>query len=203
MEDRIVKIISYLFHPLFMPVYIILMLISFPYYVASQLPVQSKLILLGTVAVMTVFIPLLFTAFMRRRKIIRSFFLESKEERIYPLLAVAVSYYITYFILKGYPVSALFSYYMLGSTFLAVLALIISFYLKISLHMIGLGGVLGLVLGMALNFSFNLFWPLIALVVASGLTAYTRLKTNSHKPSEIYSGFLMGGVTMFILFYFI
>ena len=203
MEDRIVKVISYLFHPLFIPTYIILLLISQPYYIASQLPPLSKLMLFGIVAVMTVIIPLIFIAFMHRRKVIRTFFLESKEERIYPLLTIAVAYYITYYVLKGYPVSALFSYYMLGSTLLAILALIISFYSKISLHMIGLGGFLGLLIGMALNFSFNLFWPLIVLVAASGITGYARIKTNSHKPSEIYTGFLMGGVVMFVLFFFI
>ena len=203
MENRFVRIISYLFHPLFIPTYIILLLISLPYYVASLLPPLSKLILAGTVVTMTVFIPLIFTAFMHRRKIIQSFFLETREERIYPLLTIAVSYYITYYILKGYPVSSLFSYYMLGSTFLAVLALIVSFYSKISLHMIGIGSFLGLMLGMALNFSFDLFWPVILLIVVSGLLGYARLKTNSHKPSEVYSGFLAGALIMFILFYFI
>jgi phosphatidylserine synthase len=69
--------------------------------------------------------------------------------------------------------------------------------------MIGIGATLGLVLGMALNFSFDLFWPLAALIAVSGILAYARLKTNSHKPSEVYTGFLMGAVVMFVLFYFI
>ncbi|HTX87919.1 MAG TPA: hypothetical protein VMC08_02935 [Bacteroidales bacterium] len=203
MENRFERILSYVLHPLFVPTYIMGLLISLPYFVASRLPVLSKLILAGTVVTMTAFIPLIFMAFMHRRKIIRTFFLETREERIYPLLTVAVSYYITYYILKGYPVSALFSYYMLGSTFLAVLSLIISFYSKISLHMIGIGGFLGLTLGMMLNFGFNLFWPVVILVALSGLLAYARLKVGSHKPFEVYSGFLLGAGVMFILFFFI
>ena len=203
MKIRFETALSYLLHPIFIPTYIILLLITLPYYVASRLPVTSKLILAGTVVAMTVIIPLIFLAFMRQRKIIRTFFLESREERIYPLLTVAVAYYITYYILKGYPVSALFSYYMLGSTFLAIVALIVSFYYKISLHMIGIGGFLGLMLGMALNFSFDLLWPIAVLVALSGLLGYARLKSNSHRASEVYTGFLVGASVMFVLFFFI
>lgn len=203
MENRVLKIISLLFHPLFFPVYTLLALLFFPWYLASLLPLPAKLMMMGTVVLTTVLVPLLFIYVLFRKKIIRSLYLESRPERIYPLLTVAVCYYITYYLLKEYPVSMLFSYYMLGCTFLAILSLILTFYLKISLHMVGTGGILGMLTGLALNFSYPLAGAITGMILVCGLVGYIRLKTNSHKPSEVYAGFLVGAVVMFLLFFFV
>jgi hypothetical protein len=203
MENRVLKIISLLFHPLFFPVYTLLALLFFPWYLASLLPLPAKLMMMGTVVLTTVLVPLLFIYVLYRKKIIRSLYLESRPERIYPLLTVAVCYYITYYLLKEYPVSMLFSYYMLGCTFLAILSLILTFYMKISLHMVGTGGFLGMLVGLALNFSYPLAGAITGMILVCGLVGYIRLKTNSHKPSEVYAGFLVGAVVMFLLFFFV
>ena len=203
MENRVLKIISILFHPLFFPVYTLLALLFFPWYLASLLPLPAKLMMMGTVVLTTVLVPLLFIYVLYRKKIIRSLYLESRPERIYPLLTVAVCYYITYYLLKEYPVSMLFSYYMLGCTFLAILSLILTFYMKISLHMVGTGGFLGMLVGLALNFSYPLAGAITGMILVCGLVGYIRLKTNSHKPSEVYAGFLVGAVVMFLLFFFV
>jgi hypothetical protein len=112
-------------------------------------------------------------------------------------------YYATYFMLKRFPISFIFSYYMLGSTFLTVIAMIVSFYRKISLHMIGMGGMLGLLMGLSLGLKLDLTWHVIAAVLLSGLIGFARIHSNSHKPSEIYSGFLVGAGIMFLLFIFL
>jgi membrane-associated phospholipid phosphatase len=41
------------------------------------------------------------------------------------------------------------------------------------------------------------------MILVCGLVGYIRLKTNSHKPSEVYAGFLVGAVVMFLLFFFV
>jgi membrane-associated phospholipid phosphatase len=92
---------------------------------------------------------------------------------------------------------------MLGSTFLAILALIISFYRKISLHMIGIGGILGLLLGLSLNLGLDLTWLLVVSIILSGVLGFARIQSTAHKPSDIYSGFLVGAGIMFLLFIFL
>ena len=92
---------------------------------------------------------------------------------------------------------------MLGSTFLTILAMIISFYRKISLHMIGIGGMLGLLMGLSLNLSLDLTWFVVAAIILGGFLGFARIQSNSHKPSEIYSGFLVGAGVMFLLFIFL
>ena len=203
MEKRIAKILSIVFHPLFVPFYMLLILLNINSFFAMMIPVKAKILLISLVFLTTILIPLLIIFLLYRLKIVKSFYLESKEERIYPLLTVAVLYYLSYYMLKSFSVSFIFSYYMLGSTFLTVLAMIISFYRKISLHMIGIGGIFGLLMGLSLNLKIDLTYFVIAAIILAGLLGFARIQSNSHKPSEIYSGFLMGAAVLFLLFIFL
>ena len=203
MEKRIAKILTFVFHPLFVPFYMLLILLNVNTFFAMLIPVKVKLLLSGLVFLTTILLPFLIVFLLYRLKLVKSFYLESREERIYPLLAVAAFYYITYYLLKSFPISFIFSYYMLGSTFLTVLAMIISFYRKISLHMMGIGGMLGLLMGLSLNLNLDLTWFVIAAIILGGFLGFDRIQSNSHRPSEIYSGFLVGAGVMFLLFIFL
>lgn len=203
MEERIAKMFTIVFHPLFVPFYMLLILLNVNTFFAMMIPVKAKLLLSGLVFLTTILLPLLIVFLLYRLKLVKSFYLQSREERIYPLLTVAVFYYITYYLLKSFPISFIFSYYMLGSTFLTILAMIISFYRKISLHMMGIGGMLGLLMGLSLNLNLDLTWFVISVIVLGGFLGFARIQSNSHKPSEIYSGFLVGASVMFLLFIFL
>ena len=158
---------------------------------------------MGIVLLTTFCIPLVLTWLLYRLRLISSFYLVNKEERIYPILSVSVFYYVTYYLLRGTHISTIFSYYMLGATLLAILTLIINFYLKISLHMIGAGSFTGLFLGLSLNFGINLNAEILSGIILAGIIGFARLKSNSHKPAEIYSGFALGAVTMTLLMIFL
>jgi hypothetical protein len=203
MEERFAKLLTIIFHPLFIPFYMLMILLNVNVLFAILMPVKAKLILSGLVFLTTIFLPLLIVFLLYRLKLIKSFYLESREERIYPLLTLAIFYYLTYYILKSFPISFIFSYYMLGSTFLTILALIISFYRKISLHMIGIGGMLGLLLGLSIDLGLDMTWFIVAAIILGGFLGFARIQSNSHKPSDIYSGFLVGAGVMFLLFIFL
>lgn len=203
METKLAKVISYLFHPLFIPLYICLILLNANTLFSPGLAFSFKLTIVGMVCLTTVLFPLLFIFLLYKKKLVHSLFLESREERIYPILIIAIFYYLTYYLMKGIRISPVFSYYMLGATFLAISALIITFYRKISLHMLGIGGMSGLILGLTFNLSSNMVYFLLLAIFISGITGFARLKLNSHKPSEIYSGFLVGAFIMFVLFFLI
>lgn len=203
METKIANLVSYLLHPIFIPLYMVLYLLNSGIYFSLFLTVEARLILITTFLVTTILVPLLIIYVLYRKKIIQSFFLVTKEERIYPLLIISVFYYLTYYLLKGIHVSFILSYYMLGATFLSILALIITFYMRISLHLLGIGGIAGMMAGLSANISLNLFIPILLVLLLSGLTGFARLKVDSHKPVEIYTGFLVGSAVMFVLFFLI
>lgn len=200
MELRIARIISYIFHPLFVPFYTFLILLNTNNYFSLMISLKGKLLLSGIILLTTVLLPFFTSRLLLRMKIIHSFFPEIREERIYLLLNVAIFYYLSYYLLKGTQVSMVFSYFMLGSTFLVICALMITFFHRISLHMIGTGGLTGALLGLSLGHSLDVTGFIISVILLAGLTGSARLKINSQQPSEIYSGFLVGITVMFILF---
>jgi hypothetical protein len=200
MELRIARIISHIFHPLFIPFYTFLILLNTNSYFSLMIPLKGKLLLSGIILLTTVLLPFFTSLLLLRMKIIHSFFPQFREERIYLLLNIAIFYYLSFYLLKGTQVSMIFSYFMLGSTFLVIFALIITFFFRISLHMIGTGAMTGALLGLSLVRSLNVTGFIVSVILLAGLTGSARLKIHSQQPSEIYSGFLVGITVMFILF---
>lgn len=190
------RAIAIVFHPLMIPLYVLLLLLNLDSFLTYSLPLSYKTTLAGTIFLTTALFPLLLTWILFRMKLISSVYLSARKERTYPLLAVTVFYYLTYFLLKGIHISTLFSYFMLGATLLAILALLFNYYRKISLHMIGAGSVTGFLIGLSANFGVNLSTEILAGILLSGIIGYSRLKTNSHHPADVYAGFAMGVVVM-------
>ena len=199
MEKKLARGISYLFHPLLIPSYTLLILLNINPFISHTIPLSYKLILAGMVLLTTFIFPLVFTWLLYHLAFVSSFFLVRKEERTYPILAISIFYYVSYYLLKGIHVSTIFSYYMLGATLLSILALVVNFYFKISLHMIAAGSFTGLFLGLSLNFGINLQAEVLSAIILAGIVGYARLESNTHKPAEIYSGFALGVIVMTLL----
>jgi hypothetical protein len=200
-DSRLARVISYVFHPVLMPTYILLLLLNLNSMLSLALPLSYKMALAGVVVLTTVLFPLFVTWMLLRLNIISSVFMTRKEERIYPVLAISVFYYLTYFLLRGIHISIIFSYFMLGATLLSILTLVINFYRKISMHMIAAGSFTGLFLGLSLHFGLNLNAEILTGILLAGIIGFARLKSDSHQPAEIYSGYLMGVVVMTVLIF--
>lgn len=198
-DSKLARAISYIFHPVLAPLYVLLLLLNLGEFRSHSLPFSYKLALAGVVFLTTVLSPLILTWVMTRLRIITSVFMTTKEERLYPILVISLFYYLTYYLLKGIQVAAIFNYYMLGATLLAILSLAASFFRKISLHMIGIGGYTGFFLGLALNSATDFTAEILAGILLAGIIGFARLKSDSHQPAEIYSGFAMGTVVMSVL----
>jgi hypothetical protein len=203
MLQKIARIASYIFYPLFIPFYSFLILLNDNSYNAGRIPYTGKLIIEGLLLVTTIILPLLSCYLFWKKKLIRSVFLETREERIFPLITVAIFYYLTYYLLKGIHVPAVYSYFMLGLTFLVICALIISFFHKISLYMISLGSLLGVLFGLSFGHGMDQTQIIMVTLFITGVMATVRLTDKSHKPLEIYSGLFVGFAIMFLLFYFV
>ena len=196
MEIKIARMISYLFHPLMMTCYILILLLNINNYASLLVPLNYKLMITGIVLLMTVILPLCFTWLLIKLQYITSVYMTTREDRVYPIISLAVFYYATYFLLKEVHIAAIFSYYMLGATLIAILSLVINFYRKISLHLLAMGSFTGLFLGLSLQYGINFTPEIMVGILLAGVVGYARLKSNAHQPSEIYSGFLMGAVVL-------
>jgi hypothetical protein len=137
---------------------------------------------------------------MKRKGMIKSIQLETRDERVFPLIITIIFFFVAYYMLRHIEVLELFHFFLIGSTLLVIIALLINFLTKISIHMIGVGGITGTLIGLSLRMNADLVVLINISLILSGLTGYARLKLKAHNQSQIYSGFLCGLLIMLIIF---
>ena len=149
----------------------------------------------------TILLPILLILMMKRLKIIQSLSLERKEERIYPFFITSVFYLTTWYIFDSIGIFPFLSLIFIIAITLAIVAAVISFFWKISIHTMSMGAVSAAVLYFtALHYIISP-WPAYGVVFMSGLVAFSRLKLQAHSSSQVYSGFILGALLVVIVLY--
>jgi len=115
-----------------------------------------------------------------------------RHERNWPLIISAFTYYAVYRILSTWPLAPQFIGFFAGMSISVFLALILNRWIKISIHMIGAGGLVGLTLALNTLFGVSSQWPLIGSILLAGLIGSSRLYLGAHKAFEVYLGFSVG-----------
>ena len=187
------KLISYLLHPLFVPIYVMLFLVYVhPAFFSGFSPKQQGQTIL-IILLNLVFFPLFAVLLLKGLGFIPSIFLRNQKDRIIPYIACGIFYFWAYTVFKEqslYP--SVVASFILGIFLASSGALIANIYFKISMHAIGMGGWLGLFVLIANNGSMLMTWPLAAVILLTGLVGTARLILQSHKPYEVYAGFILG-----------
>ncbi|MFZ0282026.1 MAG: hypothetical protein WAL29_10270 [Bacteroidales bacterium] len=189
--DTLAKIISLVFHPLFMPLYGLGILFSSPTSL-GYVPFQVKKIMFLIVLMNNVLVPLALLPFFRHRNIISSYSIEERSERILPLVTGSVLYIITTFIFLRFPVPEFFKSFIFAGAIIVVVLTIINFRWKISIHGASAGAITALVIVLALKSNATLTFYLVSVITAGGLILTSRLRLNSHNPCQVWIGFLTG-----------
>ncbi|MCD4664520.1 MAG: hypothetical protein K8R68_04550 [Bacteroidales bacterium] len=200
MEEKIAKIISVLFHPLLIPSYTFLILFNLNSYISLIIPYSAKMLMISMVFITTCLFPLLFVFMMKRRGIVKTLQMNTREERVYPFSVTAIFYFLAYHLLKQLQISDVYYIFLLGSALLVIIALLINFYWKISIHMISMGGMLGAFIGISFRLEIELITIIALSVLISGAVGFARLRLSSHEPIQIYTGFLSGVLVMLLIF---
>jgi len=153
--------------------------------------------------ILTVILPLTIMPFYLYTRLVRKVEMKSTRERVIPYFMTFVLFYLAHFIVKKMPLDYFFSIYLFAASITVLIMLIITYFWKISAHMVGIGGFIGLVMSVTLRFGANFMIILIIAVILAGITAYSRLILASHNPSQVYSGFLLGFfiISFFCLFF--
>ena len=198
---RFSKILSFVFHPVLMPTYAILLLLYFSKVFSQFMPIEQKTHLINLTLIFTLLLPLLGVFLLKKLKIVSSIYMENQKERKWPLLIAISSYYLLFRMFEFLYIHPIIIKLVLGAMLILFLAVIISNFWKISLHMLGIGGVFGAFLAFQYLFGGKLFL-IILLLLCSGLVAYARINENAHTLKQVYLGFLVGACVEFLFFYF-
>jgi len=192
MAKSFARIVSILLHPLFMPVYGLLIIFQTNGSIMLQMPYEAKRIILVIVAINTLLLPVLVLPIFRGMNIVKSLQMQNHRERILPISFALISYIFSFYFLKRLPILNEISMFMLGATLAVLASLIISVWWKVSIHMIGIGGVVGLTFALTFSAYFCVFPYLILSILLAGVVAWARLHLNTHSPAQVYTGFGIG-----------
>jgi len=196
----LLKAVSYLFHPIWMPFLGSLLYFAITPRFFPQEVVRSKLM---AIAIMTLFIPIVFYFLLKTLGQVQSYFLESVEERKWPLLFyAAINLVVIEFVIDAFDYPELY-YYFLATFFSTVFALVFVFFgIKASLHMLGLGGFIMFLVALSIHYNVNLIYTISFFLAILGLTATSRLHYKAHTMSELSLGFLFGVLPQVLALYY-
>jgi hypothetical protein len=184
-----------------MPLYGLGILLTAPTFL-KYLQADARKILFLVVMINNVFIPLALLPFLKYRNIISSYYIDERKERIIPLLTASILYCTTSFIIFRFQIPFFLKSFIFATSVVAIIVSMINFWWKISIHSVGAGALLATVFALSIRMHTPLTWYLLTVILAGGLILSSRLRLNSHNPTQVWVGFLTGfmGVSLFILF---
>jgi hypothetical protein len=193
--EKASKIISVLIHPIILPSLGFLLLFNSGTYL-GYLPFDYKKMILIIVVLCTFVIPLSMIPFFLYQKMIFDIQLSRSRERYIPLVICFTLFLFCYFLLRRVPIPPDYQAFCLGCALSVLIVLLVISKWKISLHMVGTGGMAGLIIYLIIHMQVNLEFYLILTLLAAGLVGTARLILEAHKPFEIYTGFLVGCIVV-------
>ena len=195
--DRILKSISFVFHPLIIPILGVIFYFSkSPRYIPFEI-IKAKLI---SIFILTVVLPILLYFLLKTLGKAKSIYLESTKERVLPLIVnCVVLLLVLNRIITTDQIIELYYFFVgiLISTLACLILVILKF--KASIHMIAIGGLFMFFIAVSIHFSININGTLAIMAILTGAIATSRLHLKAHTSTELLIGFIVGFIPQLIL----
>src|SRR5574343_31227 len=204
-------LLSWVFLPLFMPLYGLLIAMYVPSSPESLvnndslylMVEQNKWVVLFMFFVFSTVLPGLSFVFLRSMNIITTIDMENKRERLIPMLIMLSFCLLLYFLLivKAHDhMLPKYAYALpLAGVFVTAGYALINRWIKISLHAGGAGILTGFLYAYAYGNIEYQFWILVFPIIASGITLTARLYLKKHTPLEVYTGWSIAAIVTFLV----
>jgi len=197
---KILPFFSYLFHPIFIPVYAALL---YFFLNNSYFTTPEKYFTIFQIVVITILLPILFFFLLRISGQVDSIMISEISQRKIPLVIqcflsiLLVRKSVT---LDHYPE---FHFFFLGGLLSTLMALVLLFAnIKASLHMIAMSALALFVIGLSIHTQTRNINIIAFLVLMNGFVASSRLEMKAHTPKELIIGFLLGIIPQLLLLRF-
>ena len=191
------KIITYIFQPLLIPTYGIILLMQLSLF--QLFPTSYRLFAIAGTVLFTCILPSLPILFMMKNRQISDIFISKREERTMPYLFSLLAYiFWVLFLWRTLQFPMDFVLLAIGSIVSVVLMVFINLKWKISAHTAGMGGLIGGIFGVAFVAAINPVWIITAAIIIAGLVAISRILLKAHTLSQVIGGFFLGFACVFI-----
>jgi hypothetical protein len=196
------KAISYIFHPVFMPIIgAVIVMLNTPF-VSDNFEYNDWLKHLLVISLTTILIPLFFSWMLLKLKVITSLTHPTEQDRKQLMIFTELSFILIYY--SYHKVEILdqsLGIYFLGINIAMVSAIIASMFTKVSLHALGTGGIVGTIIGLIYYTRFELTPWLCGAMFLAVLVGYSRYKLKAHEPGDIYIGYSIGMLAQALVFF--
>ncbi len=197
MIHRILKSISYIFHPLIMPLLGVLFYFKVsPKYFPQEI-IYAKII---SLFILTIVLPILLYFLLKTLERVNSIELETTKERIIPLaINCLIILLVLERVISDNEIIELY-YFFLGiliSTLSCLILVIMKF--KASIHMIAVSGLFMFFIALSIHFSININGTLALMSIITGAIATSRLHLKAHTYKELILGFFVGLIPQLLL----
>ncbi len=192
MEKKLAMAISVIFQPIFVPLYSLIILFHANTYITYAVQPEVRKFIFLVTFLNTIVLPVGVFYYLYRAKLIESLHMHTAKERSLPFLSTLVFHMSTFYLFSQVPMPRVFPNLVLGAAFSVAMAFVINLKWKVSIHMLGMGGIVGTIIGLILRYQVDATELVMALIFLSGIVGYARLKLNAHTPLQVYVGFLLG-----------
>jgi membrane-associated phospholipid phosphatase len=200
------RIVSVVFHPLLLATYLFgLLTLTLPT-ALDPLKEEGHLNFIFLIFCVTFLFPSLNVGIFKTFGSIKTLAMKDRRERVMPFTFVTILYcVITYLFYARTRIGLddnLLKFLIIIDA-LVVVGTIATFFYKVSVHSIGICGIIGILLPLN-NISEDgaLFYPTIATIIIAGVVMSSRLQLNAHTPREVMVGSVLGFTTSFVLMFF-
>jgi membrane-associated phospholipid phosphatase len=186
----IAKIISVIFHPLFIPTYGILLLFSTARFQA--VPWLPKLIVGITIFCCTAIIPaLIIFLFMKLGKV-TSLNVDKRQERTRPYIYSMIAYLFCAYYVWQVNMPFWFVMMIVGGAAAILSLLLVNLKWKMSAHLSSMGGLLAGILVVSFHYVLNPYGLVIGTLLVTAAVASSRVILEAHTPGQTLAGFFNG-----------
>lgn len=198
----IARVISIIFHPLFIPVYVSWFLI-YIYQIFPAFTGWDKNVLLIRFLVMYSLFPLATILLAKALGFVQTVFLRNQKDRIIPYIACGLYYFWMWYVLKNQSqIPNELVMFSLAIFLASSLGLILNIYMKVSMHALAVGVAVVFMLILGYSSYFNL-GPYISIAfLIGGLVSTARLINSDHEPKEVYFGLAAGALSQIVAYMF-
>lgn len=188
------KLLSVIMHPLLMLTYSLIFLIWANPYEFGGGTVDMHMIQIIQVFFLTFGLPTASLLLMRAMGLIPDLQLENSKDRIIPYVSTGVFYLwlaVNAYYTPAFPHT--FTIICIGATAALFIAFIANIGSKVSLHAVGMGGLVAIAFIVMVSFSYEDISPLFLMVlILAGAVGTARLLLGAHQLNEVIAGYAIG-----------
>ena len=187
------KLVSYVFHPLFIPVYLSWLIVSIQSHLFPSFSSWEKTLFILRFGIMYILFPLVSVLLMKALGFISSIHLTTQRDRVIPYVVSMIYYWWMWYVTSNRAEVPKDCVTLSLAIFLAsVGGLMANINMKVSMHAIAAGVMAAFVMLLGLSQDVNYGIYISLSILLAGIICSSRLVEGNHTSREIYWGLFVG-----------